>query len=81
MALEMEERAIQKSRMEAARMKRPQFHNLPEVAEILRVSVETVRRRIRAGQLRSFKEGGRVLVLESDLIEYLQRQYGGPLNA
>jgi excisionase family DNA binding protein len=47
---------------------------LPEVAEILRASVKTVRRRIATGDLRAFKEGGRVCVLLSDLEEYMQRK-------
>lgn len=62
-------------------MKIGRFLNVQEVAVALRVSVETVRRRISSGKLKSFKEGGRVLVREADLEDYLQRQYGGPLGA
>ena len=47
---------------------------LEEVAAILKTSVKTVRRRIASGKLRSFKEGGRVLVFESDLEDYFRRQ-------
>lgn len=47
---------------------------LKEVAEHLSASVKTVRRRIAAGELRGFKEGGRVCVLESDLTEFLGRR-------
>lgn len=50
----------------------PRYLLLPEVAEILRLDVKSVRRRIRSGKLKSFKEGGRVLVRESDLQEYLE---------
>jgi excisionase family DNA binding protein len=81
MAFEVEERAIQKGGEEASRMKIGRFLNVQEVADELRLSVETVRRRIKAGKLRSFKEGGRVLVREADLDDYIQRQYGGPLSA
>jgi len=47
---------------------------LDEVAEWLNASVKTVRRRIASGQLRAFKEGGRVCVLESDLVSYITRR-------
>jgi excisionase family DNA binding protein len=47
---------------------------LSEVAEILRTSIKTVRRRIASGELRAFKEGGRVCVLLSDVEEYLHRK-------
>ncbi|BCX50203.1 excisionase family DNA-binding protein [Haloferula helveola] len=47
---------------------------LRDVAERLKTSVKSVRRRIRDGHLRAFKEGGRVLVLKSDLDDYLRRQ-------
>ncbi|MEQ1839949.1 MAG: helix-turn-helix domain-containing protein [Verrucomicrobiales bacterium] len=54
---------------------------LEEVAAILKTSVKTVRRRIASGKLRSFKEGGRVRVLESDLEDYIRRQLGGAFSA
>ena len=47
---------------------------LPEVATRLKTSTKTVRRRIASGALRAFKEGGRVCVLLSDLVDYLQQQ-------
>lgn len=47
---------------------------LEEVAEILRKSVKTVRRRVDTGKLKAFKEGGRIMVLEADLEAYLEQQ-------
>lgn len=55
-------------------MKVQSFLTIEEVAVELKASVKTVRRRIAAGSIRAFKEGGRVCVLESDLADYLQRQ-------
>jgi excisionase family DNA binding protein len=55
-------------------MKGDRLMVLKDVAEHLRASVKTVRRRIAAGELRGFKEGGRVCVLESDLMEFLGRR-------
>jgi len=52
-------------------MKIPRFYFLPEVAAVLRLNVKSVRRRIKSGKLKSVKEGGRVLVRESDLEQYL----------
>lgn len=46
---------------------------LPEVAERLKASVKTVRRRIADGKIRAFKEGGRVCVLATDLADYLEK--------
>jgi len=55
-------------------MKSIEFLKIEEVAERLKASVKTVRRRIATGELRGFKEGGRVCVLESDLAEFISRQ-------
>ena len=55
-------------------MNRIDLLKLEEVAERLKASVKTVRRRIAAGELRAFKEGGRVCVLASDLVEYIERR-------
>ena len=52
-------------------MKADEILTLEEVAEILKSSVKTVRRRIAFGKIRSFKEGGRVRVLNSDLDDYI----------
>ncbi len=62
-------------------MKIGRFLNLKQVSEVLKISETTVRRRVSSGKLRSFKEGGRVLVLEADLEDYLRRQYGEPFEA
>ena len=53
---------------------RPEIMTLPEVAEYLKSSVKTVRRRIASGNIVAFKEGGRVLVLASELDRYIQNQ-------
>lgn len=58
-------------------MKRSRILTLEECAEELRASVKTIRRRINCGELRAFKEGGRVLVLESELEAFLERKTGG----
>lgn len=52
--------------------KRPDILTLSEVAEYLRTSVKTVRRRIASGKLMSIKEGGRRVVLAGDLDAYIQ---------
>lgn len=52
-------------------MKADEILSLEEVAGILKNSTKTVRRRIASGKIRSFKEGGRVRVLNSDLDEYI----------
>ena len=53
---------------------RPEIMTLPEVAEYLKSSVKTVRRRIEDGFLKSFKDGGRRLVVSADLDDYIQAQ-------
>lgn len=55
-------------------MKSSIFLKLEEVAKRLKASVKTARRRIVSGELRGFKEGGRVCVLEEDLEEYIRRK-------
>lgn len=54
---------------------------LEEVADFLKTSVKTVRRRVASGKLKAFKEGGRVLVLEAELEEYIRRQIAAPFNS
>lgn len=54
----------------------PKLLILEEVAEILRLSVKSVRRRISSGKLKSVDEGGRVLVKETDLMHYLENLSG-----
>jgi len=53
---------------------RPEIMTLPEVAKYLKTSVKTVRRRISSDLLKSFKDGGRRLVLADDLDAYIQFQ-------
>ena len=48
------------------------FYTLPEIADILRCSVPTIRRRIKAGTLRAVKNGGVYLISELALNSYLQ---------
>ena len=43
-----------------------------EVADILKVSVETVKRHLREGTLKGFKVGTRWRVKESDLKEFMR---------
>lgn len=47
-------------------------YTVQEAAEELRIGNSTVRERIRSGQLRSFKDGGRRLIAGEDLIDYLR---------
>ena len=46
---------------------------LEEVAEILRVSVQTVRRLINDGELKAIKVRGQLRVKQTDLDDYLSR--------
>ena len=55
-------------------MSAPRFLLIEEVADRLRLHSKSVRRRISEGKIKSFKEGGRVCVLESELEKYLQLQ-------
>lgn len=48
---------------------------IPEVAEILKTCTETIRRRVRRGEIPAVKEpgrNGRFLIYEKDLINYLK---------
>ena len=47
-------------------------YTVQEAADELRIGNSTVRERIRSGQLRSFKDGGRRLVAGEDLMEYVR---------
>ena len=49
---------------------------LAEVAEYLKISIKTVRRRIASGKLGAFKEGGNLRVLRSELDRYIQSLIG-----
>ncbi len=55
-------------------MKADEILTLEEVAQLLKASVKTVRRRIASGKLRAFKEGGRVCVLHSEFEAYINQQ-------
>jgi excisionase family DNA binding protein len=44
---------------------------LPEVADILRVSVKTIRRLVDDGKLKALKIRGRILIRSSELMAYL----------
>jgi excisionase family DNA binding protein len=47
-------------------------YTVQEAAEELRIGNSTVRERIRSGQLRSFKDGGRRLIAGEDLLNYVR---------
>lgn len=47
-------------------------YTVQEAADELRIGNSTVRERIRSGQLRSFKDGGRRLIAGEDLMAYLR---------
>lgn len=49
----------------------PKYLTIPEVAEIMRASDKTVRRRIAARKLTHYKEGGRILVSAADVERYM----------
>jgi len=49
------------------------FYTVAEVAGLLRVDHNTVRRRIRAGELEGFKIGDTLRVEEQALVDYLAR--------
>ena len=55
-------------------MKIPLVLTLEEAAKHLKSSVKTIRRRISSGEIKSFKEGGRVMILQTELASYLQRK-------
>ncbi|MEM9890947.1 MAG: helix-turn-helix domain-containing protein [Actinomycetota bacterium] len=47
-------------------------YTVQEAAEVLRIGNSTARERIRSGELRSFKDGTRRLVLGEDLMAYVR---------
>jgi excisionase family DNA binding protein len=50
----------------------PALLSIEETSKLLRVSDRSVQRLIKAGKLKRVKIGHRVLVKESDIIEYLE---------
>lgn len=48
-------------------------YSIPEAAQILRLSVPTVWRRIKAGHLQSVRDGGRVFISHEELCDYAAR--------
>ena len=48
-----------------------EFLLLPEIARVLRCSVKTVRRLIQEGKLKAAKNRGRIVVLKSALLSYI----------
>lgn len=44
-----------------------------EVAEMLRVSIQTIDKEIKKGNLKRVKIGSRVLITDTDLFDYLER--------
>lgn len=51
-----------------------EFLTVKQVEAIMQLSGKSVYRRISSGKLPAFKEGGRLLVLKSDLEAYLAKQ-------
>lgn len=47
-----------------------------EVAEMLRVSIQTIDKEIKRGNLKRVKIGSRVLITDTDLFDYLERMKG-----
>lgn len=62
----------------------PSFYALPEVAEVLKVSVSTVRRAVKAGELDVTRVGtlGQIRVSQQALDRYIEQSSdGAPLSA
>jgi excisionase family DNA binding protein len=49
-------------------------HELPEAAELLGVSVSTVRRYVDAGRIAAMKWGGRLRIEHTELVDFLARE-------
>ena len=56
--------------------KLPELLTLEEAAELMRVTVRTVRRRIEEGELSAYKFGGKVLLKREDLLAMLKPWHG-----
>lgn len=48
------------------------LYTIPEAAEELRCSVVTIRRRIKSGELKSFRNGKKYLITQSQIDEFLK---------
>ncbi len=56
-----------------AEQKTPLAISVDEVAALVGVEVMTIRREVKRGRLRASKVGRRIVILQSDFIEYLNR--------
>jgi excisionase family DNA binding protein len=56
-------------------MERKMVYTLEEVAEILKVSVQTIRKLIAEKKLRAFRVGGQWRVRKEDLDKYIEGQF------
>ena len=55
-------------------MEMPKLLTVKETAEILRVSVDSIQRLTLSGDLKRVKVGKRVLIRESDLVNFIEAQ-------
>ncbi|HEX6393101.1 MAG TPA: helix-turn-helix domain-containing protein [Acidimicrobiales bacterium] len=58
--------------------KRPKFFTVGEVAEALKMSTKTVRRRIADGSLKAARIGSSIRIAEADLLEFMEKSRGRP---
>lgn len=68
---------VRENTMELRALRRDQLADTvdtDEACRILRVSDETLRRRVRAGEIRQMKHGNRVLYSRRELSEYLRQR-------
>jgi excisionase family DNA binding protein len=59
--------------LELSEQKNPLAISLDEVAASVGVEVKTIRREVQRGRLRASKVGRRIVVLQSDWLDYLNR--------
>jgi putative molybdopterin biosynthesis protein len=52
------------------------IYTIEEVAQILKISVMTVRRLIKAGKLESFRAGQKIRITQAALDKYIQSNKG-----
>jgi excisionase family DNA binding protein len=77
-AMREEIRAESQAQYRAAAAGPPRLFSLKQAAEMFDLSRTAFYGLIQAGEIRSFKVGGRRLVAESDLREYIDRRRGEP---